>query len=429
MTKPKALSILVVAVLSFSLLFGGITALAESNPEKIKVGALYPLSGAIADTGQRCKAAINAALDIINNPHPELDLPSAKSEGISSMGGAELTVTFADHEADPGVGKSEAERLITRENVKALIGAYNSAVTKPTSFVSERYGIPYISGASSSAALTERGLEHFFRLAVTDKMDAVADLEAFDELREEKGADIDSIGLIYENTEFGQHAAMSVKEANKNREHSYDVVASVAYPFGATNVDSAVMKLKDADPDVVIAASLLNDYVLIVNTMKEQKWAPKGMFSFCGGFQDPESIERLGKDSYYFSGPSILPPELIKTMPVLNKTNEIYKEHSPGGVGLDGVMMEILEAPIVLADALERAGTTDPEKLTEAISETDFETDLNVGGGIKFNDEGQNILAKSAIVQVQEGGEYVTVLPLKVARAEIVWPMTPWSER
>ncbi|MFW6104812.1 MAG: ABC transporter substrate-binding protein [Candidatus Bipolaricaulota bacterium] len=426
MRKTQTLTL--ICILSLTLILGGFVGVAESNPETIKVGAIYPLSGSIADTGARCKAAIEAGVEIVNNSYPDINLPSAESEGIESLGGAKLKVVYGDHQADPGVGKSEAERLITRENVKALIGSYNSAVTKPASFVAERYGIPFISGCSSSAALTERGLDYFFRLAVTDKMDAVAFLEALDELREEKGAEIESIGLLYENTEFGQHAAMSVEEANEDRDHSYEIAAKVAYPYGATNVDSAITKLKKADPDVVIAASLLNDYVLLVNTMKELKWAPKGMFSFCGGFQDPKSIERLDEDAEHFSGSSILPPQLIETTPILRKTNEIYKEFSPGGVGFDGVMMEIFEVPFVLADALERAGTTDPEKLTEAIRETDIETDLNVGGGIKFNDKGQNILAKSAIVQVQDG-EYVTVLPLKVAQAEIVWPMLSWSKR
>lgn len=426
MSKNK--SLILICVLSLTLLFSGMVGFADSNSETIKVGALYPLSGSIADTGARCKAAIEAAVEIVNNSYPNINLPSAESEGIESMGGAKLKVVYGDHQADPNVGKSEAERLITRENVKALIGSYNSAVTKPASFVAERYGIPFISGCSSSAALTERGLDHFFRLAVTDNMDSVGFLDALDELRKEKGAEIESIGLLYENTEFGQHAAMTVKENNKNREHSYDIVASVPYPYGATNVDSAIMKLKEAKPDVVIAASLLNDYVLILNTMKELKWNPKGMFSFCGGFQDPKSIDRLGKDSWYFSGSSILPPQLIKTTPVLKKANKIYKEYSPSGVGFDGVMMEIFEVPLVLSDALERAGTTDSEKLTEAIRKTNMKTNLNVGGGIKFNDKGQNILAKSAIVQVQDG-EYITVLPLKVAQTDIVWPMPSWSER
>ncbi|MEA1963832.1 MAG: ABC transporter substrate-binding protein [Candidatus Aerophobetes bacterium] len=426
MSRSKV--VLVTVLVGVGLLFSLSGASAKPGVKKIKVGVVYPLSGAIADTGARCKAAIEAALDLINNSHPEIDLPIAASEGIPSLNGAKLEAIFADHEASPEIGKSETERLITREDVKAAIGCYNSAVTKPASFVAERYGIPFISGCSSSAALTERGLKYFFRLAVTDQMDTKAFLDDLDELREEKGYSIKTIGVLYENTEFGQHAAMSVKEANKQRDYQYKVVADVSYPFGAINVDSAVMKLKEADPDVVIAASLLSDYILFVKTFKDYGWVPKGMISFCGGFQDPKSLERLGKDAWYFSGSSILPPELIKKIPVLNKVNELYKKHSPGGVGLDGVMLEIFEAPIVLADALNRAGTIDSEALTKAIRETDIKTELNVGGGIKFNEKGQNVLAKSATVQVQEG-KYVTVLPLKVATADIVWPIPAWLER
>ncbi|MFW6421951.1 MAG: ABC transporter substrate-binding protein, partial [Candidatus Bipolaricaulota bacterium] len=409
-------------------LSAGLTTFANSNPDEVEIGVIYPLSGSIADTGERCKAAIEAALDVVNNSHPDIDLPSAESEGIESLGGAKLEAVYGDHESEPSIGKSETERLITQENVVAMVGAYNSAVTKPASFVAERYGVPFISGASSSAELTERGLQYFFRLAVTDRQDAKEFLHNLDELREEEDAEIDTVGLVYENTEFGQHAAMSVKEANEERSHSYDIVADVAYEYGATNLDSTVMKLKDADPDVVIAASLLNDYILLVETFKELDWVPNGMFAFCGGFQDPKSIERLGEDADYFSGSSILPPELIEVTPVLQESNEIYKEHSPGGVGFDGVMMEIFEVPIVIADALERAGTTESEALTEALRETDIETDLNVGGGIKFDHKGQNTMAKSAMVQVQDG-EYVTVLPPDISQGEIIWPIPSWSER
>ena len=113
---------LVLAVLmAFSL-----SGLAE---ETIRFGAIYPLTGPIADTGQRCKWAVETALEIINNPHPEIDLPLAASAGLPNLGGAKMVAVFADHKANPELGKAEAERLITEENVVALVGCYNSAVT------------------------------------------------------------------------------------------------------------------------------------------------------------------------------------------------------------------------------------------------------------------------------------------------------------
>jgi len=408
---------LVLAVLmAFSL-----SGLAE---ETIRFGAIYPLTGPIADTGQRCKWAVETALEIINNPHPEIDLPLAASAGLPNLGGAKMVAVFADHKANPELGKAEAERLITEENVVALVGCYNSAVTKPASYVAERYGIPFVCGASSSAALTERGLKYFFRIAVTDAMDAKHFFECLNELKEVKGYEIETFAVVYENTEFGQHAAEQTRYWGEH--FGYKCVADVPYPFGATDVTSEVLRLKAANPDVVFHATLLSDYILFVRTYKELNYVPKAVFSFCGGFQDPKSIERLGADANYFCGSQIMPPELIPKIPVLNKVNELYKERA--GADIDGVTLEIFEAVIVLADAINRAGTTDPEAVVEALRATNIVTDLNIGGGIRFDEKGQNILAKAAVTQVIDG-EYRTVLPLSVATTEMIWPIPPWNER
>jgi len=189
---------LAVGLVLLCLLATGVAAAAE----KIKVGAIYPLTGPIASTGLRCKYAVEVALKIVNEAHPELaGIPLAESEGLPNLGGAKIEVVFADSQAKPDVGKAEAERLITQEKVIALLGAYQSAVTKPASFVAERYGIPYVCGASSSAALTERGLKYFFRIAPTDATDSVGFLKFLKWLSSKTGKPIKRIGIVYENTE------------------------------------------------------------------------------------------------------------------------------------------------------------------------------------------------------------------------------------
>src|SRR5689334_5598532 len=66
--------------------------------DPVKVGVLFPLTGNAAAAGQAGKAALEVAVDIINNAHPELaNIPLAKDAGIPSMGGAKLDVTFVDH--------------------------------------------------------------------------------------------------------------------------------------------------------------------------------------------------------------------------------------------------------------------------------------------------------------------------------------------
>src|SRR5450432_915220 len=138
-----------------------------AEPKVIRIGALYPLSGPIASTGLDCKRGVELAVEIINGKY-DLDLPLAKEEGIPNLGGAKLEIVFADSKGEPKNGLAETERLITQENVVAMIGAYQSSVTKTASQATERLKIPYVCSDASSPTLTQRGLKYFFRASPHD---------------------------------------------------------------------------------------------------------------------------------------------------------------------------------------------------------------------------------------------------------------------
>ncbi|HET9752152.1 MAG TPA: ABC transporter substrate-binding protein, partial [Myxococcales bacterium] len=106
--------------------------LLADNPKVIKIGAVYPLTGNIASTGLDCRRGAELAVDIINGKY-DLDLPLAKTEGIPSLGGAKLELVFADTKGEPKNGLGEVERLVSQEKVVAIIGAYQSSVTKTAS--------------------------------------------------------------------------------------------------------------------------------------------------------------------------------------------------------------------------------------------------------------------------------------------------------
>ena len=117
---------------------------ASAQDKTVKIGGIFPLSGNAASAGVHGKAAIETAIDIINNAHPELgNLPLAKNAGLAGLGGAKVEVVFADNQGSPAVGQNQALRLITEEKVVALSGAYQSGITLTTSAISEKYGIPY----------------------------------------------------------------------------------------------------------------------------------------------------------------------------------------------------------------------------------------------------------------------------------------------
>src|SRR3954466_12441585 len=129
---------------SVSLVVGGN---ASAQDKTVKIGAVFPLSGNAASAGVHAKAALEVAMDIVNNAHPELgNFPLAKGAGLAGLGGAKVDVVFADNQGSPATGQNQTLRLITEEKVVALTGAYQSGITLTASAIAEKYGIPFVNG-------------------------------------------------------------------------------------------------------------------------------------------------------------------------------------------------------------------------------------------------------------------------------------------
>ena len=183
-----------------TLLLGGTAALAAStlpafaqNADDIRIGFTYPLSGASAQIGVDAQRAFETAAEIINNNY-DFDLPLAKGVGLPGFSGAKVQLIFADHQSDPQKGRAEAERLITQENVCAIIGTYQSAVAVTVSQTCERYQIPFVSAENSSPSLHRRGLKYFFRPSPHDEMYSAAMFDFFDAMRK-KGTKIETLEI------------------------------------------------------------------------------------------------------------------------------------------------------------------------------------------------------------------------------------------
>ncbi|MDD2495138.1 MAG: ABC transporter substrate-binding protein, partial [Tissierellia bacterium] len=181
-----------------------------TNVDSVKVGAILPLSGSAAATGVKLRYAVEVAQEIINGDHPDIAMPLAEGMGLPNLGNAKIEVVFADHQGNPEVAKTEAERLIQNEKVVSLLGAYQSSATKPASQASERFKVPFVAGSSSSAALTQRGLKYFTRIAPNDDMETEVFFEYIKYLNEETDANIKKVGVVYIDNEYGVHAAEMV---------------------------------------------------------------------------------------------------------------------------------------------------------------------------------------------------------------------------
>jgi len=415
----------IASIIAIALLAGfAVSDVACAEEKVIKIGTLFPLTGPVALAGQRCKAAVEAAVEVINNSYPDIPVPLADQEGI--LGGYKIVLIHADHQGKPDVGKSEAERLFDQEGVFAIIGSYNSAVTKPASMVAERRKKIFMCGASSSAALTKRGTRYFFRIAPTDETESIEFVNFIKWLNETEGTNYKTFGVIYENTEFGKHAAQEAKKAIE--EAGFEYVADVAFNPGATNLNSEVQMLKGKNPDVVFGACLGADYILWIKTMKQLSWLPKVSLNYCSGYQDPLIAKQLGGDGDYFMGTTGYSPELAELMPAVAPVEEIYKSKIDPPVPFDSDSIQEAVAMLVLAQAIEKVGSLDTEKIVDALYANEWGSPLSLGGKVAFAPGGQNIKAMSTITQLI-GGEYRRVFPEEFANADPVVPMPSWDQR
>jgi branched-chain amino acid transport system substrate-binding protein len=408
-----------------TLLLGGTAALAANtlpafaqNAGDIRIGLTYPLSGANAQVGVDAQRAYETAAEIINNNY-DFDLPLAKGVGLPGLGGAKLRLIFADHQSDPQKGRAEAERLITQENVCAILGTYQSAVAVTVSQTCERYQIPFLSAENSSPSLHKRGLKYFFRPAPHDEMYSAAMFDFFDAMRK-KGTKIETLALFHEDTIFGTDSATA--QTKLAAERGYKIVADIKYRSNTPTLSAEVQQLKAANADVLMPSSYTTDGILLIKTMTELGYKANAIVAQDGGFSDQALYDAVGDKLEDLISRSTFSLDLATKRPMVGTINAMYKEKS--GKDLNDLTSREVMGLLVLADAINRAASTDGPKIRDALAATDIpgEQTIMPWKRIKFDEMGQNNDADPVLLQYV-GRKFVTIFPPQAAIAEPVWPM------
>lgn len=406
-------------------LFFAFSVSAQAQQKVIKIGAVYPLTGNIASTGLDCQRGVDLAVDIINGKY-DLNLPFAKTEGLPNLGGAKIEIVYADTKGDPKNGMSETERLITQEKVVAIIGAYQSSVTKTASQTTERLKVPYVCSDSSSPTLTERNFKYFFRVSPHDAIFSKDQFNFLKDLEKKMGKKVQTVALLYENTEFGSNVGKAAKKYAQ--EFGYKVVADISYPANATDVTSEVGILIKSKPDVLMHASYITDAILFTKSFKEMGFAPKGVLTMAG-YIEPGYLPAVKADGNYIIIRSTFALDLAKRKPLVAKVNELFRKKY--GIDMSENAARSFTAPFVLADAINRAKTTESEAVVKALLSTDIPGAQVIypWKGIKFDPAShQNIYAQGTLVQILNQ-QYVTVWPFESASQKVVWPYPEWKGR
>ena len=398
-------------VLGLTAILSQITVFSVSAADTVKVGILLPLSGSVAPIGVNNRRGHEFAVEEIN-----------ANGGIKALGGAKLEMIDGDTQGKPEIGITELQKL-ERKGVVAIMGAYQSGVTFPVTQVSEKLRVPFIDPVAIADSITSRGFKYLFKVSPQASWYARDQIRFVKEASEKVGKPVKSVVLLHEDTLFGKSTGDG--QVSAAEQFGIKVLDRIAYPKDSPDMTATMAKIKQMNPDAVLLVSYLSDAVLITKTMKELGInAP--IVGTSAGHIDPAYISTLGKDADYTFTVGEWATDVKKKGVV--EISKRFKEKF--GVDMNGHAAETYMSTYVLADALERAGSTDRKKLRDALAETKLCGDQNIlpYDCVRFDQTGQSPEAQLIIMQIIDG-QHKTVWPFDAASASLEWPVPAWTAR
>jgi branched-chain amino acid transport system substrate-binding protein len=370
----------------------------------VKIGVLHPVSGALSYSGQQGRLGATMAIDEIN-----------AAGGIKALGGAKIDPMLGDAQSTPDGGNAEVEKM-NAAGVCAVVGGYASAICLSASQTAARYDLPYMVDVGVVDSIVTRGLKNTFRFGPGFGVIAKTALENLVTINDQAGKPAKTVMIVHEDSAFGAGLAKLLNAQLPDR--GFQVLETIPHPTPMREFESVVLKIKAQNPDLVIPANYYNEYVLFARTMQQQRLRPKGIYSVLGGAASsykfvkefPEAAQYIMDCNHWFDPKN--PKALALKKRVEDKgqfyTYEVYMNYS---------------CMLLLADALERAASTDRAKITDALASSTFSGHLMPYGPTKFVN-GQNEGAAPVNTQVL-GNDIQVILPAQFAAAKPVFPMPP----
>ncbi|MGA8322682.1 MAG: ABC transporter substrate-binding protein [Xanthobacteraceae bacterium] len=379
-------------------------AVLRAQSAAVKIGVLHPVSGALSYSGQQGRLGATMAIDDIN-----------AAGGIKALGGAKIDPMLGDAQSTPDGGNAEVEKM-NSAGVSAVVGGYASAICLAASQTAARYDLPYVVDVGVVDSIVTRGLKNTFRFGPGFGVIAKTALGNLVTINDQAGKPAKTVMIVHEDSAFGAGLAKLLNAQLPDR--GFQVLDTIPHPTPTREFESVVLKIKAQNPDLVIPANYYNEYVLLARTMQQQRVRPKGIYSVLGGAASsykfvkefPDAAQYIMDCNHWFDPKNTKALALKKRVEDKGQfyTYEVYMNYS---------------CMLLLADALERAASTDRAKITDALASSTFSAHLMPYGPTKFVN-GQNDGAAPVNTQVQ-GNDIMVILPPQFASAKPVFPMPP----
>ncbi|MFC0407545.1 ABC transporter substrate-binding protein [Roseomonas elaeocarpi] len=373
---------------------------------ELRLGALFPFTGPLALLGDESFRG--------------LEIATEERNAAGGLGGRPLRLIKGDA-ADANQAVAEIRRITAGEGrVSAVFGTFASTQALAAGQVAEALSLPYFELAAVADELTERGARGVFRTCPRAADFGRVSAEALTtQLAPAWGVEPRSlrVATLYEDAAYGQSVAAA--QAARLREAGITPVEMLSYPPRATEIGTAMGRLRAAAPDVVLHTAHPSDVQLFFRSMREANWRPRMVMGAGGAYSLSDTARSLGEALDGVLNVDF-PPFAVNeaAAPGVGAFAESYKRRYGAEARSAHSLACCVGARLCFA-ALEQAGGTDRDRVRAAMLALDVaEGGTANGWGARFNDLGQNTRCRPVLSQWQDG-RLVTVAPAAAALAPL----------
>ena len=375
---------------------------AQTRPPTVKIGLIHPMTGMFAYNGGQSNAGVKLAADEING-----------RGGIKSLGGAKIELVIGDSQSKPEAAVAEVDKL-SEQGISCFLGGYASGIALTATQAAARHKVPFLSDTAVADQITERGLPGIFRFSPNFKKFTSAAMDALVAINDGAGKPAKTAVLVHEDGAFGSGLAKLLAAELPKR--GFEVLEMIAHPTPTRDFTNIGLRLLAAKPDIIIPSSYLNEYTLLARSIHQHKVPMKGIFSVIGGGASNFKFIREYNDAaqYIMDVNHWIDPNKPKAQ-------QFVKALEQRKVDLTYEVMVNYTGLLLIADAIERAGSADRTKISAALESSTFKDHIMPYGPTKFVN-GQNQGAQPATTQVQRMNVEV-IYPLQYASKKPIFPI------
>ncbi len=360
-------------------LLGAPAAFAQSDP--VQVGAIEILSGPSAAYGTAIKAGLELALDQINQ------------KGV--LGGRKIQLTVEDSAGNKDQAINAARKLIGRDKVALIIGPTLSNEMFAAGPVANERKIPIVGTSTTAVGITDIG-PYVFRTSLPESDVIPVTMAAA------KARGVKTIALMYANDDaFSKSSYETMKSAAEKA--GLKIVAEESFSQKDTDFSAQLTKIKGLHPDAVGIAALVEPTTGVLLQARQLGFGNETLFIGGNGSNSPKVGEIAGAAS---DGLRVGSPWFVGKDDKAN-TAFVSAFRAKYGHDPDQFAAQAYDTMFIVAEAIDRAGSTDPEKLHDALLATQH---TGVMGPFAFTSHRAPASTAGVVVLAMQGGK-LTIAP------------------